>query len=596
MEVYLNREIKECRRLRAALENAETVLNIPAEELQRFFYAAEAGSYGNACLDPTEYGARRTEALFCKNDFYQFCGDEENGDIRDGATEFYPFFSESFFYGAHTDVSGDVYCLYSGSSGTEEAYEEGESFYPAISSVVSLYGGERFCTAARAFMPDDFSIPEYNAERSCTGAYPDVSGESVYVSERIPTFFRIRDVINRHCRSFFNEKAEGSGSSVFAPGCGSYGYCTEVSGEKDDVVPDPLDVTGIKHFVPKSADFGLKAHSAGISHIGLSNIAFSWDNVTDIGRSRFLCSDFISFRYSAADHGFKNHSGFLYPESIIGEYPFIEGFQTEIEAKMNRHGFSAGGDLLKDVRGDSFVPSAALAVFLNGSPAYNVQADSITGVAAGTTRSFVYSDAKKSCGLSEDIFFGNNGETHNHFFIGGFSYAGGSGLYESLGLLRLYGYNEEAPIFTMPRYCCRVHNEKAAALINSTECAGFVTEASNGINATALNRSAGMIFSEEAAANYKASEKARDEQERIYANCSAGFDGGYMQTDAGDLRELRSAVSTGVSGKFTQAEIKVDMSGMRNNFNEGGNFDDFVSELTEAISEAVSIISEGVHS
>lgn len=148
----------------------------------------------------------------------------------------------------------------------------------------------------------------------------------------------------------------------------------------------------------------------------------------------------------------------------------------------------------------------------------------------------------------------------------------------------------------MPRYCCRVHNEKAAALINSTECAGFVTEASDGINATALNRNPGMIFSEEAAANYKASEKARDEQERIYANCSAGFDGGYIQTDAGDLRELRSAVSTGVSGKFTQAEIKVDMSGMRNNFNEGGNFDDFVSELTEAISEAVSIISEGVHS
>lgn len=62
-----------------------------------------------------------------------------------------------------------------------------------------------------------------------------------------------------------------------------------------------------------------------------------------------------------------------------------------------------------------------------------------------------------------------------------------------------------------------------------------------------------------------------------------------------DLKYLRDIAEQEAINRFTTAEISVDMSGMQNTVNNNGDLDGFVSGLTDAVNEAVDIITEGVH-
>lgn len=62
-----------------------------------------------------------------------------------------------------------------------------------------------------------------------------------------------------------------------------------------------------------------------------------------------------------------------------------------------------------------------------------------------------------------------------------------------------------------------------------------------------------------------------------------------------DLKYLRDIAEQEAINRFTTAEISIDMSGMQNTVNNNGDLDGFVSGLTDAVNEAVDIISEGVH-
>lgn len=62
-----------------------------------------------------------------------------------------------------------------------------------------------------------------------------------------------------------------------------------------------------------------------------------------------------------------------------------------------------------------------------------------------------------------------------------------------------------------------------------------------------------------------------------------------------DLKYLRDIAEQETINRYTTAEIKVDMSGMRNTVNNTSDLDGFVSSLTEAVNEAVDIMAEGVH-
>lgn len=62
-----------------------------------------------------------------------------------------------------------------------------------------------------------------------------------------------------------------------------------------------------------------------------------------------------------------------------------------------------------------------------------------------------------------------------------------------------------------------------------------------------------------------------------------------------DLKYLRDIAEQEAINRYTTAEINVDMSGMQNTVNNNGDLDGFVSGLTDAVNEAVDIITEGVH-
>lgn len=62
-----------------------------------------------------------------------------------------------------------------------------------------------------------------------------------------------------------------------------------------------------------------------------------------------------------------------------------------------------------------------------------------------------------------------------------------------------------------------------------------------------------------------------------------------------DLQYLRDIAEREAINRFTTAEVNVDMSGMKNTVNNNGDLDGFVSGLTDAVNEAVDIITEGVH-
>lgn len=62
-----------------------------------------------------------------------------------------------------------------------------------------------------------------------------------------------------------------------------------------------------------------------------------------------------------------------------------------------------------------------------------------------------------------------------------------------------------------------------------------------------------------------------------------------------DLKYLRDIAEQEAVNRFTTAEIHVDMSGMQNTVNNGGDIDGFMTQLTDAVNEAVDIMAEGVH-
>lgn len=62
-----------------------------------------------------------------------------------------------------------------------------------------------------------------------------------------------------------------------------------------------------------------------------------------------------------------------------------------------------------------------------------------------------------------------------------------------------------------------------------------------------------------------------------------------------DLKYLRDIAEQEAVNRFTTAEISVDMSGMQNTLNNTADLDGFVSNLTDAVNEAVDSMAEGVH-
>lgn len=62
-----------------------------------------------------------------------------------------------------------------------------------------------------------------------------------------------------------------------------------------------------------------------------------------------------------------------------------------------------------------------------------------------------------------------------------------------------------------------------------------------------------------------------------------------------DLKYLRDIAEQEAVNRFTTAEINIDQSGMQNNISNGMDLDGVVSGLTDAVNEAVDIITEGVH-
>lgn len=62
-----------------------------------------------------------------------------------------------------------------------------------------------------------------------------------------------------------------------------------------------------------------------------------------------------------------------------------------------------------------------------------------------------------------------------------------------------------------------------------------------------------------------------------------------------DLKYLRDLAEQESVNRYTVAEVSIDMSGMQNTVNNGTDLDGFVSDLTDAVNEAVDAITEGVH-
>lgn len=63
-----------------------------------------------------------------------------------------------------------------------------------------------------------------------------------------------------------------------------------------------------------------------------------------------------------------------------------------------------------------------------------------------------------------------------------------------------------------------------------------------------------------------------------------------------DVKKIRNASMPDYFGEHVKAEIRVDMSGMKNIFNRETDIDCIVADLTAAVSEAVASAAEGVHS
>lgn len=62
-----------------------------------------------------------------------------------------------------------------------------------------------------------------------------------------------------------------------------------------------------------------------------------------------------------------------------------------------------------------------------------------------------------------------------------------------------------------------------------------------------------------------------------------------------NLKYLRTIAERDAVNRYTLASVNVDMSGMKNEIKNGGDFQGFIRELTGAVDEAVHRITEGVH-
>ena len=68
-----------------------------------------------------------------------------------------------------------------------------------------------------------------------------------------------------------------------------------------------------------------------------------------------------------------------------------------------------------------------------------------------------------------------------------------------------------------------------------------------------------------------------------------------MAVSEEELKYMRDIAEQEAVNRYTTAEVHIDMSGMQNTVNNNGDLDGFVSGLTDAVNEAVDIITEGVH-
>lgn len=70
---------------------------------------------------------------------------------------------------------------------------------------------------------------------------------------------------------------------------------------------------------------------------------------------------------------------------------------------------------------------------------------------------------------------------------------------------------------------------------------------------------------------------------------------GSMDITQEELKYLRDIAEQETINRFTTAEIRIDQSGMKNTIQNGMDLDGVISEMTEAVSEAVEVAAEGVH-
>ncbi len=91
------------------------------------------------------------------------------------------------------------------------------------------------------------------------------------------------------------------------------------------------------------------------------------------------------------------------------------------------------------------------------------------------------------------------------------------------------------------------------------------------------------------------------------------YEAGDLSTDVGDIADSASTVADSVDcteeelkylrdiaeqetvNRFTLAEVNIDQSGMQNNISNGMDLDGVVNGLTDAVNEAIDIVTEGVH-
>ena len=82
--------------------------------------------------------------------------------------------------------------------------------------------------------------------------------------------------------------------------------------------------------------------------------------------------------------------------------------------------------------------------------------------------------------------------------------------------------------------------------------------------------------------------------EEINANTAQAADSLSMTDE--ELKYLRDIAERETINRFTTAEINFDMSGMQNIVNNDNDIDGIITRLTDEVTEAVFIVTEGVHS